>query len=613
MDLLTGASDAALVSRLLAYYRGTADLINASLADTPLVLRHFPRGLDQLGSFEITPFGFSANRLLWAIHAKYAVEFHTWAPLPDDEDRLQFARILIMPPAGVDFARVKLAAQALRRLLADVRVQAAVLIDGASGMALWVPFADAPHAIPLRAWLHGACSQAAVRYPDLISTEPNTHHDGRVHVHVSSNAPRRFSAVPYSLRAPNLTAVVPIRWDELDAFDRADGVDADAMSARVEQFGDVFTSEVRAIGVQRFADLATHAYSVPDMATTPGPRGHIITAAIEILYDGKARTAQELLAAALKRKLVPGGTTPHYIYTALFEYIGRQLGRGRKPPIVQDAQRLFRINEPPDDWPDVLPSAPAPAEGVQALCDRIEATSTADDPAAFEVACCDAFARLGFLTQHLGQHRQPDGLADAILGTLGYRVLLECKTAKTIVSQPDAAEAAKFRDAFKADRSVMLGPDFSGELELLGELQTHRVCAMSVGVLQTLLHIGASALEVKSVIEPGYASDLIVDLVWERRHGAAKRVSTVAELIAREGWQTQLTAAEQGGPANAPRLTVDAAMVLVDAALRASGSAQACTRAEVEAAFSWLASSNVSRAVRDGDELVVLRAEIETS
>jgi hypothetical protein len=39
---------------------------------------------------------------------------------------------------------------------------------------------------------------------------------------------------------------------------------------------------------------------------------------------------------------VPPNTTAHYIYTALFEYIGRQLGRGRKPPIVQDAKRLFR-------------------------------------------------------------------------------------------------------------------------------------------------------------------------------------------------------------------------------------------------------------------------------
>ena len=58
-------------------------------------------------------------------------------------------------------------------------------------------------------------------------------------------------------------------------------------------------------------------------------------------------------------------------------------------------------------------------------------------------------------------------------------------------------------------------------------------------------------------------------------------------------------------------MTVDAAMVLVDAALRASGSVQACTRAEVEAACSWLASANVGRAIRDVDELVILEAEAE--
>jgi hypothetical protein len=185
---------------------------------------------------------------------------------------------------------------------------------------------------------------------------------------------------------------------------------------------------------------------------------------------------------------------------------------------------------------------------------------------------------------------------------------LECKTAKTIVTQPDAAEASKFREAFAAQRCVLAGPDFSGELELLGELQTHRVCALSVAALQTLLHLGADALEVQRVLEPGFASDLFLDVLWERRHGAAKRVATVAQLVAREGWQAQRTAAEQGGPANAPRLTLDAAMLLVDAALRSAGSAQACTRAEVEAAFAWLTSANVGAAQSDGDQIVVLRA-----
>jgi DNA primase len=609
MDLLSGVSDAVLMPRILAYYRQAAPLIAASFGGSPLVFKNYPGGVDQPGVFHVLPFAVSVDRILWAIHARYAVEYYSWAPLPEDEDRLRFARILIEPPDAVPFARVKAAAQAVRALLlAEARLGCVAMLDGVSGIALWVPLADAPAAAAVREWLHRVCNRAAVLHPELISTEANTHRDGRVHLHVSSNAPRHFSAVPYSLRVAGLAVCAPVRWDELDGCVRADAFDAQTMPARWASQGDVFASEVAALGEQRFDGIPAGAMLARVMATTPGPRGHIITAAIEILDDGKARTAQELLAEALKRGLVPAGTTPHYIYTALFEYIGRQLGRGRKPPIVQDAQRRFRINEPADDWPDfAADSAPAGGDGVQALCDRLEATATATDPAAFEAAVCDAFARLGFLAQHLGQHGQPDGVADAILGALGYRVLLECKTAKTIVSQPDAAEVAKFREAFGADRCVLVGPDFSGELELLSELQTHRVCALSVGVLQTLLHIGADALEVRRVLEPGFASDLIGDVLWERRHGAAKRVATVARLVVREGWRAQVTAAEQGGPGNAPRLTVDAAMVLVDAALRAVGSAQACTRAEVEAAFAWLTSDCAGLGVRDGDEVVVLR------
>ena len=81
MDLLTGASDTVLVSRLPAYYHRAAGYIDASLDGTPLVYRNFPGGLDGTGHFDVTPFPLTANRLLWATHAKYAVEFDTWAPL----------------------------------------------------------------------------------------------------------------------------------------------------------------------------------------------------------------------------------------------------------------------------------------------------------------------------------------------------------------------------------------------------------------------------------------------------------------------------------------------------------------------------------------------------
>ncbi|HEY2475411.1 MAG TPA: hypothetical protein VGI19_11495 [Candidatus Cybelea sp.] len=599
------AWDAAMQLRVLAHYHLVGPYIAAHLEDTPIVFRNYPDGnLDGAGVFHVTHVPLSVNKLLWLIHAKFAVEFHTWAPLPGDDDRLQFARILLEAPPAMPFERAKLAALAVRALLFDrAKLEAIPLLDGGTGVALWIPLADAPHAAPLRAWLHVLANEAAARHPDLISTELNTHKDGRVHLHVSSNAAGRFSAVPYSLRGAGMTAAVPISWPELGSLMTAAAFTIGNLPTRLKTHGDSFGRDLAIIKSQR-SPLGEPLR----IATTPKPRGRVITAAIAVLEDGKARDADEILKEALAKTLVPPNTTRKYVYTNLIEYIARQLGHGRKPQIVQDAQRRFRINEPPDDWPDLIPPQREPEEdgAAAALCERLETTAVGDVPAAFEAAVCDAFAHIGFLTQHLGQYEQPDGIADAILGPLGYRLTIECKTAKSVVTQPDALEASKFREPYDAQYSVLVGPAFSDETELLTELETHRVTAFAVPELQTLLHLRATPLEVEQLLVPGYAGDRVADLLWDRRHGKTKRVATVAALIVQQGWNAQKIAAAQGGPQNAPRVTVDAAMLLVDEALRTAGSTQACTKDEVEQAFAWLASPIVGIAVLEAGALVVV-------
>ena len=61
------------------------------------------------------------------------------------------------------------------------------------------------------------------------------------------------------------------------------------------------------------------------------------------------------------------------------------------------------------------------------------------------------------------------------------RVILECKTAKFNVVQPQPVVIAKFRDAYHADYRVMVGPHFNGAMELSGKasLSTRltRACA----------------------------------------------------------------------------------------------------------------------------------------
>ena len=450
--------DVAILPAVLAYYEMAGPVIEATFGGEPIVYANFPDGFGpHMGHFGITDVPLSTNKLLWLVHRVYAIEFHSWAPLLTDEDRLRFGRILITRPLHDNFAQICEGARILRRQLHAVGLDAAALQDGHNGLALWVPFADAPHGAVARAWLNKFCDQAVADNPELFTKEPNTHDSSRVHLHVTSNARHHYSILPYSVRGvSDLPVATPITWDELDKMPLA--VRARAFAAWIEKRGDVFAAEVKRIGEQRLPDAPRPLVTAPDLesldSATPG---HVITATIAILEDGKARTADQILAEALARKLVPPATTKKYIYSALIEYIARWLGRGRKPQIVQDAERQFRINEPPDDWPDLVPfPAPHPDAAVDALVARLESTSTGNNPAAFEIACCDVFAHLGFRTQHLGGHANPDGIADAQLGPLAYRVMLECKSA------PNARRRTATKTSAPTDPSARIARNPAG-------------------------------------------------------------------------------------------------------------------------------------------------------
>jgi len=328
------------------------------------------------------------------------------------------------------------------------------------------------------------------------------------------------------------------------------------------------------------------------------PHGHVLRAALEVLQDGVPRDAKQILQEAIARELLPPSTKAKYVYTSLLEYIVRTSGHGHKPAIIQDRDRRFRINQTPDLWPPTEPpDTEMPSQEAQALIDRLEQTQHGDDPAAFEVAVCNAFTYLGFFTTHVGGNDNPDGYADAQLGELGYRVMLECKTAAVAVSNPDAVEASKYREAYRAQYCIIIGPEFTEDTEFAGELQTHGVSAWTTADLHHLLATDANPYEMIPLFAPGFASDALGSLLWNRVHGENKRVRLVCAYLHEAGWAAQSAAARQGPPENAPRLNIDAAMLLVDQRLADERSAASCTREEVQEAFATLTSSAIGVAI----------------
>ena len=335
----------------------------------------------------------------------------------------------------------------------------------------------------------------------------------------------------------------------------------------------------------------------------PAQRSHgpIVNAAIAVLQDGLSHSAEEILQIADQRGLLGEKVTTKYVYTSLIEYIARANGNGRKPAVVQNADRSFRINEPPDEWPALQDEASPPSDpATEALIERLNATAAGGQPDAFEQAVCDAFDALGFAATHDGGQKAPDGFADAPLGPLSYRTMIECKSADEGVNDPGVFEAAKFRDAFGAQYCALIGRAFSGEIELVKELHNHGVSAWTVDDLAAALRNRLDPLEMRPLFEPGFAADAIDDVLWERRHGQAKRVRLIADAIVRTGRTTQ--AGYRGEPAEAPRITEDVAMVLVNQDLAAQGSSATCSRADVRAALEYLANPLVRRIVRDGQD-----------
>jgi len=239
--------------KVLAHYRLVGPLIEASFGGSPIVFANYPDGLSKPASYHVTTVQLSVEKLLWLIHSEYAIEFFTWAPELLDVAALRFGRIVLAAPPGVDFERVKIAALAMRAVLFDMaKLEAVPLLDGGTGMALWMPLADAPKADELRPRLHRLCDRAVALHPDLVSTAYNTHHDGRVHLHIQSNAADRYSAVPHSLRGPKLTVCTPIHWEELGSSASADRFRFDDIPGRLASVGDAFASEVKVIAGQRF-------------------------------------------------------------------------------------------------------------------------------------------------------------------------------------------------------------------------------------------------------------------------------------------------------------------------------------------------------------------------
>ncbi|MBV8299018.1 MAG: hypothetical protein JO083_05700 [Candidatus Eremiobacteraeota bacterium] len=343
----------------------------------------------------------------------------------------------------------------------------------------------------------------------------------------------------------------------------------------------------------------------------PTAGGSLINAAQRVLSDGHERDAGQILAEAVKAGLLPPQTRRIKLYTSLYEYVQRNIAHGRRPLIVQnEATHAFRINHPVDDWPDVELPAPRPwlaVAQIDAIANHLHTTSTAAAPEAFEKAVCDAFAAIGFVATHVGGNGAPDGLLDAPLGPLAYRAVLECKTAHayTTVLDPRLEEPARFREPYNAQYAILVGPAFSVDGVFEGEMKTHAISVWSVNDVVNALHLGVDLAECRDLFAAGVVEDRLADLSWSREHGARKRLAVIAKLLHEAAWKAQQALVGRVSAVDAPALTVDAALMLVDTALQEAKATGGASRDEVETVIADLVRSGAAMKLVDRDGVVL--------
>ena len=146
-----------------------------------------------------------------------AVEFYSWPPCIADPTRVRFARLLLETASPEQWLELNDGLDAVEGVLFEAKIESLRVYDGGNGVALWIPFCNAPSYEDVRTWLHAQCAQAILRNPSALTLEPNSRGGPPVHLHVQTNAVGRFSVLPYSVRAkPGFPVAMPIDLDDID-------------------------------------------------------------------------------------------------------------------------------------------------------------------------------------------------------------------------------------------------------------------------------------------------------------------------------------------------------------------------------------------------------------
>lgn len=225
---------------LIDHYRRIADIALPHYRDRPLTMQRFPDGIAEAGFFQKNvPDSFPD----WIGRARLAKEGGTVthavandaatlvylanqgcvtphlalarADRPDRPDRVVFD----LDPSDGDFAKVRFAARALKRLLDALDLPSFVQTTGSRGLHVIVPADRSADFEAAKAFTRAVARRLAARHPDTLTVEQRKVKRGkRVFLDYLRNAYGQTAVAPYAVRAiEGAPVATPLRWDEVGA------------------------------------------------------------------------------------------------------------------------------------------------------------------------------------------------------------------------------------------------------------------------------------------------------------------------------------------------------------------------------------------------------------
>ncbi|MBA3489246.1 MAG: ATP-dependent DNA ligase [Longispora sp.] len=225
---------------LVEHYRLFADRIVAQIANRPLTLDRWPRGLSDKGFIQQEAPGYfpgwvaratvprkeggeiehvscdNAETLLYLVN-QGVITLHAWlakADRPTFPDQLIFD----LDPSHDDFDEVRQAALDLHELLDEVGLPSYLKTTGGRGLHVTVPLARRHEVDMVLSFARDVAATLVDRAPDRLTAQiRKDKRQGRLYIDTARNGYGQTAVAPFMVRArPGALVATPLSWEELD-------------------------------------------------------------------------------------------------------------------------------------------------------------------------------------------------------------------------------------------------------------------------------------------------------------------------------------------------------------------------------------------------------------